>query len=423
MKICDPLSIEVSTDVSVLLEELSAHIEELNVLRDRVKVGTTSESGENFDLMVNAVHDSAAIEGLAGERRETRKTLERIARGLPLGKEKRQSQVASLYAAVQKLGAYIRDDEAPSCETLCFLHQTLCGEPKGPMFSPPGSFRKENVVIHLSDWLTPDHTEVASLMLLFAETLNAVATRLDPVVLATWAHHVIAQVHPFMDGNGRAARLFQDHVLWWRRYCPGIIEFRLQKEYYSALDEADKGDLNPLLRVVASACLKTCTDLQVVYGAKLRRGAWAKRLATTAESHYREKRSIRYHRWKGRMEDLRDAFAAGAEALMEADLPVSIQLRSYPILSEPQWNTLSREGRKSGNWLFTVSFYSKTVPMVLYIFSFGRQGGWRGARAPKLHRLRPRLSPAAMGLPRQAEALCSSGHSRRVQVETNRGQR
>ncbi|NAS21299.1 hypothetical protein GT755_06320 [Herbidospora sp. NEAU-GS84] len=72
-----------------------------------------------------------------------------------------------------------------------------------------------------------------------------------PVIRAAWLHHRFIQIHPFADGNGRVARALTLLSLQRGHYAPITVD-RLQRgEYIAALDEANAGDLRPLVRFFA----------------------------------------------------------------------------------------------------------------------------------------------------------------------------
>lgn len=58
-----------------------------------------------------------------------------------------------------------------------------------------------------------------------------------PVELAAFVHLQIAKIHPFLDGNGRMARLFMNFELIRHQYLPIIINAKEKEEYFDALEE------------------------------------------------------------------------------------------------------------------------------------------------------------------------------------------
>lgn len=54
---------------------------------------------------------------------------------------------------------------------------------------------------------------------------------------AAYAHLQIAKVHPFLDGNGRMARLMMNYVLISSGYLPLSIPLKYRDQYFNALEE------------------------------------------------------------------------------------------------------------------------------------------------------------------------------------------
>ena len=73
----------------------------------------------------------------------------------------------------------------------------------------------------------------------------------DPVILAAWAHHRFAQIHPYQDGNGRVARAVTTLVLLEADLLPLVIDRDLRSEYIDCLEKADFGELGPLTELFA----------------------------------------------------------------------------------------------------------------------------------------------------------------------------
>ncbi len=79
-------------------------------------------------------------------------------------------------------------------------------------------------------------------------------SKMNPLILSSVIHYEIEFIHPFMDGNGRMGRLWQNLVL--ARSYP-VFEFvpvedsirQNQKGYYAALEASDRaGDSAPFVR-------------------------------------------------------------------------------------------------------------------------------------------------------------------------------
>jgi hypothetical protein len=65
-----------------------------------------------------------------------------------------------------------------------------------------------------------------------------------PILRASNAHLETILIHPYLDGNGRAARLLQNQLLLERCYPPAIISLEEKKEYFKIIGGAIKDRIN-----------------------------------------------------------------------------------------------------------------------------------------------------------------------------------
>ena len=111
----------------------------------------------------------------------------------------------------------------------------------------PGRYRTEqnNVVDRISGrviFRPPPPEEVAPLMREFVEWLNTDALKIEPYTRAGLAHLNFVAIHPFLDGNGRTARILESLIL----YRSGLKSYELvsleeyfgrdTQSYYAALN-------------------------------------------------------------------------------------------------------------------------------------------------------------------------------------------
>jgi len=80
-----------------------------------------------------------------------------------------------------------------------------------------------------------------------------------PVELAALAHHRLVAIHPFVDGNGRTARLVMNLLLMRQGYPPTVILRTNRQQYYRVLAEADAGKFAPLVNFVGRAVERSLT--------------------------------------------------------------------------------------------------------------------------------------------------------------------
>lgn len=98
------------------------------------------------------------------------------------------------------------------------------------------------------EYMPPPVKDVPLLVEEFINWLNLEKTwELNPVVLAAIVHYEIARIHPFVDGNGRTARLFATLILFLSgfdsRRIFALDDFYDQdrKSYYGALKSVQQG--------------------------------------------------------------------------------------------------------------------------------------------------------------------------------------
>lgn len=103
-----------------------------------------------------------------------------------------------------------------------------------------GVYRTQDVGIVKSDGSVHKFTDPLLLdekMQEFIEWLNS--SEIDePILLATLAHLKFVTIHPFIDGNGRCARLLMNLILLQYGYPQAIIKVSNRAEYIKAIEEA-----------------------------------------------------------------------------------------------------------------------------------------------------------------------------------------
>lgn len=71
------------------------------------------------------------------------------------------------------------------------------------------------------------------------------------VIRAAWLHHSFILIHPFQDGNGRVARALVLLELLRGHFAPLVVGRDIRETYIRKLDEANEGDLDPLILLFA----------------------------------------------------------------------------------------------------------------------------------------------------------------------------
>lgn len=63
--------------------------------------------------------------------------------------------------------------------------------------------------------------------------------------------HALLRIHPFLDGNGRTARIVADLLLLRRRWRPALLQAADHDCWLASLRCADAGDLVPLMALLS----------------------------------------------------------------------------------------------------------------------------------------------------------------------------
>jgi len=129
--------------------------------------------------------------------------------------------------------------------------------PRGTPRERPGYFREHDIEPFPGGMKPPDWTEVPVLIDDWIDDANGLRDADEATVVERLAalHARFEQVHPFLDGNGRAGRLVLNLLLVRLGYPPAIIYKGDRSRYLAALRRADGGDPGPLGEFLERAVL------------------------------------------------------------------------------------------------------------------------------------------------------------------------
>jgi len=201
------------------------------------------------EFLVRLAYNSNAIEGNTLTLGETRLVIEE---GLTIGGKslrehlEARNHIPALEAIEQEAKGKGRYTEA----FINYLHGLVL---KGISESYAGKYRDSNVRISGSDYHPPSFHLVPHLMREFVHELNERKQHEHPFQLAARAHFQLVHIHPFLDGNGRTARLLMNLILLRRGYPITIIQWADRKGYYRCLEQAHRGNFEPFEEFVARA--------------------------------------------------------------------------------------------------------------------------------------------------------------------------
>ncbi len=198
-------------------------------------------------LRIELTHASNSIEGNTLTLRETQLLIDENI--TPGGKSLREVHETINHNEAIKLLYRIAEKRMPVSERdLMDLHALVLRHIDDAW---AGRYRQTRVFITGSPIIPPSHVHVPELMAKFIDGLVAAAAH--PVKIAADAHYEFAKIHPFVDGNGRTARLLMNLLLLQRDYPLTIIPAEQRTAYITAMDDADRGDRLPFYRVICAA--------------------------------------------------------------------------------------------------------------------------------------------------------------------------
>lgn len=117
-----------------------------------------------------------------------------------------------------------------------------------------GEYRKSNVLISGSAHRPVEHFLVDERMKELVQWYEKNSERLHPIELAAEFHFRYVYIHPFIDGNGRSARLLMNLILMRNGYPITVIKNEDRDEYMKALEKASTTkDKNDFIAMVAKA--------------------------------------------------------------------------------------------------------------------------------------------------------------------------
>lgn len=186
---------------------------------------------------VELTYTSNAIEGNTLTRRETAVVIEK---GLTVGGKTLKEHLEATNHAHALDFVHTLIKKKPSQLTIrdvLDIHSMIL---KGIDDDNSGQLRNLPVRISGSLVVLPNPRKVRDLMDGFLSWLT-VRQDLHPVAFAGEAHYRLVSIHPFVDGNGRTARLLMNLLLLMAGYPPAIIRKRDRLAYLGALEKAQLG--------------------------------------------------------------------------------------------------------------------------------------------------------------------------------------
>ena len=181
---------------------------------------------------IRSIHSSLAIEANSLSLDEVRSVINNIA---VIGPEKEIQEVKNAYQAYDMIGKF----DPYTLEDLQKLHGIMTYL----TVQESGVFRSHDECVFNGDvciFMAPPPEFVPEHMKSLFDWMNDAKQTLHPLILSSIFHYEFVFIHPFSDGNGRMARLWQTALLSeWKpifQYIPlESMIHKFQDDYYDAI--------------------------------------------------------------------------------------------------------------------------------------------------------------------------------------------
>lgn len=207
------------------------------------------------------IYHTTAIEGNTLSLEQMRSIMET---GLAIGGKSvlEHNEVLGLNAALQFINDTLMQRIGPiTVRDILAIHQRVMG-----FVDPIDAGHVRTTQVFIGGHVPPPSSEVNDLMEEFVDWLNSEeALLLHPVEFAALAHYKFVYIHPFVDGNGRTARLLMNLILMRSGYPPLIVKLADRHTYYETLKMGNVGDIRPFIRFI-SQNLEAMLDAYIYLG-------------------------------------------------------------------------------------------------------------------------------------------------------------
>ncbi|MGI0407297.1 Fic family protein [Helicobacter himalayensis] len=210
------------------LQELLVSIDETKEYLSAHYLSPHLQQSIDDEFKVDYTYNSNAIEGNTLTLEETRVVLEGITIG---GKSIREHlEVINHKEAIEYIQELVRQDTPLSENLICNIHSIIL---QGINKQEAGKYR--NVLVRVGGFTPPQPYMLKPQMEQFISQYCSL--NIHPILKASYAHLEFVRIHPFIDGNGRTARLLMNLELLKNSYCAINIKFDKRAQYYECIKE------------------------------------------------------------------------------------------------------------------------------------------------------------------------------------------
>ena len=123
-----------------------------------------------------------------------------------------------------------------------------------------GVYRKVPIIIAGAEVKFPPPSKIKPLMQEYVKEISFLKEKHHPVEYSALIHLGFVNIHPFIDGNGRTARLLMNLALLQAGYVITIIPPVLRRQYLDSLKASNSGDNKPFINLIVSMVYESQKD-------------------------------------------------------------------------------------------------------------------------------------------------------------------
>ena len=120
-----------------------------------------------------------------------------------------------------------------------------------------GCYRTKQVIVTGADVDFPMPSEIGGKMKKFINDIYELKQSVHPVEYAAMIHALFVNIHPFIDGNGRVARLLMNLALLQAGYNITVIPPVVRADYIRALQHSNHNDFKPFVNFISEMVLES----------------------------------------------------------------------------------------------------------------------------------------------------------------------
>ena len=321
---------------------------------------------------IKNIYHSNAIEGNELDIGETQLVVEQ---GFTFtGKSlKDQAEAKNLSAALAFLEELAKTASTPLTEAnLRQLHQLVLKGIGNP--DEAGRYRTVPVEISGSDYKPPGPESVSAQMQEFGDWLAEASVpggkwqSSDGILVAAAAHTWFVTVHPFIDGNGRVARLLLNLILMRYGYPIAIITKEDRHRYYDSLEISQASDLTGVVSLIAECVEESLEEYEAARQEQREHEEWTKSLTSKFQKKELIRAKNQYEVWWSAMDLLKSVFRQTLAELNKG--PADAWLKDFGHLELEKYIALKSGMSAKKTWFFRMNFKSGDR-FARYLFFFG----------------------------------------------------